>query len=181
MRIALNNMLKQINENQSFNFCLILIGLVKLPAFLMSFKISPFIRGDSLQYMTIAAYNISDWRFFIERPLGYPLFIKLCGLNVHYVAIAQFIFSIFAWALLIYNLKNSLNIKKKARLILLYTILVIVASIQITKWDNMVFAESLTLSSLCLSIIIIYDIYTNGKNIVKTTLLILSMLSLKKL
>ncbi len=167
---------KQSFKNMYY-LCFIIMFFIKLPVFILGFIINPRPIADSMQYVTVAAYNFNNLRFFTERPFGYPLFIKILGLNLHYVVFVQFIISIFAWSLLYYYLKIS-SIKPILKKLLTGIIFILVASVQITNWDNKVLTESLTVSSLCLSFTLIYAVYNYGGNIIKFSGLILSIILL---
>lgn len=175
MKLNLTNDVGKNYFTNRYYLCFIIIFFIKLPVFLLGFIIKPEPIADSMQYISVATYKFNNLSFFTERPFGYPLFIKFLGLNLYGVVVVQFIISVFVWSLLYYYLKISM-IKLRLKMLLTVIIFILVASVQITNWDNKVLTESLTISSLCLSFTLIYAIYNYGSSFIKLVGLTMSII-----
>ncbi|HTX89927.1 MAG TPA: hypothetical protein VMC09_01810 [Anaerolineales bacterium] len=115
--------------------------------------------NDTRQYITSAAYQLSDYRFWFGlRSFSLPLFYKIVGYAfynyqeqnaMNRVSYYQFIFSILCWTGLAASF--SLLMKRKyAKVIAFACILLLGASLYVTQWDNSMLSESISTSLMVL-------------------------------
>lgn len=150
------------NKYKLYLRCIIIVIIFKSPVFLMGLYKPSIPWGDAYLHLLIGYYPFGWHSFTGTFPIGCTIIYKLFNYNISIYHIAMFTYSSVAFALPLFIINYyTYNISKINKLILNIVLLLFVSSIGVTSWDISIGSDSLTLSSLVISLSMLYLCYIN--------------------